>query len=304
MMGDVNGDCREDICARDASGMVCWLSDGSGFPRRIDGPPLSDADSWNKQRFWSTIKLADFNGDGLKDICVRGPSEFRCYPSTGSGFGEAVAIPDWSDAGGWGDLGNYGTMRMGDVDGDGKEDACARSNAAMVCWLSDGGSFSTSIDGPGLSDDNGWDDVKYWSTLRLADIDGDGKADICARAASGILCYLSTGTGFGEAVTGPALSNEAGWGAPQYFATIRIAAKAPLCVPRTEICGDGIDNDFDGQVDEGCQPDRADEPPDGAPGDGAQSQDTATMDGAGDIQGLDAGGTAEMEGGCGCAVAR
>ncbi|MFU8803128.1 MAG: FG-GAP-like repeat-containing protein [Bradymonadaceae bacterium] len=222
-MGDVNGDGLADICARANARMYCWLSDGEGFPTRIDGPELSNAQGFEDLMYLSTIRLADFNGDGMDDICVRTATDFRCYPSTGDGFGPAVIGPALSDASGWGRPRNYGTIRMADVSGNGRADVCARANAGIRCWLSDGDGFSTRINGPEWSNAAGWDDVKYWSTIRLADIDGDGRADICGRDADGIKCHLSTGDGFGPEIVGPALSDASGWGDESNYSTIRLA---------------------------------------------------------------------------------
>ena len=49
-----------------------------------------------------------------------------------------------------------------------------------------------------MTDARGWRDAKYASTVQLADVDGDGRADVCGRGPSGIVCALSTGKGFGK----------------------------------------------------------------------------------------------------------
>ncbi|MEZ4222828.1 MAG: FG-GAP-like repeat-containing protein [Polyangiaceae bacterium] len=233
-MGDVDGDGKDDVCARASDGVSCWLSDGQGFPTAINGPAWSDAKSWNGIQYWSTMRLADIDGDGKADLCARSASDFRCHLSTGAGFGPAIVGPAWSDKSGWNKERFYGTIRLADVNGDGKADACARSSSGFSCWLSDGTGFPTQIPGPKLSDASGWDDVKHWSTLRMADVDGDGKADVCARAASGLRCWLSDGKGFPTAIDGPELSNAKGWGAIQYYSTLRLAdldgdGKADVC---------------------------------------------------------------------------
>jgi exopolysaccharide biosynthesis protein len=222
-MGDINGDGLADLCARANAGFRCWLSDGSGFPTRIDGPDLSNAEGFQDIKYLSTIRLADFNGDGMDDVCVRTSTDFRCYPSLGDGFGPAVIGPDLADGSGWSHPRNYGTIRMADVNGDGLADVCARANAGIRCWLSDGNGFPTGIEGPAWSNAEGWDHVKYWSTIRLADIDGDGMADLCGRDAEGIKCHLSTGDGFGPTISGPNLSDASGWGNYANYSTIRLA---------------------------------------------------------------------------------
>ena len=222
-MGDVTGDGRTDICARANGGYRCWPSTGDGFAAPIQGPPMTNANGFAQQRFYNTIRLADVTGDGRDDICVRTNNDFRCYPSTGEGVGDPIIGPALSDASGWDQIAHYGTIRMGDVTGDGRADLCARGGGGIRCWPSTGDGFGASFDGPAWSNASNWDQIRYWSTIRLVDIDGDGRADICGRSATGYRCHLSTGDGFGPAHQIPALSDDNGWGRYRFYSTIRIA---------------------------------------------------------------------------------
>jgi hypothetical protein len=233
-MGDIDGDGKADLCARSSSGVWCWPSTGTGFGNPVAGPKLTDANGWGLQRYASTLRLADFTGDGKADLCARSSTEFRCYPSTGTGFGAAVLGPKLSDASGWAAPSLYGTIRMGDVNGDGKADLCARSKSGVSCWLSTGTGFGSALSGPAWSDASGWSATRYWSTIRLVDVNGDGKADLCARSASDFRCHLSTGSGFSSAIVGPKIADAGGWGAVEYYSTIRMAdidgdGRADLC---------------------------------------------------------------------------
>jgi hypothetical protein len=227
-MGDVNGDDRMDICARAASGMLCWIADGTGFPSQVAGPAWSDDAGWNTVDKWSTIRLEDIDADGMADLCGRGPAGVECARSQGTSFAAVFAGPTLSDDSGWADHDNYSTIRLGDVDADADLDLCARANARVYCWLQDGDDFSVRVDGPELSDDAGWDDPRYYTTLRLADLDGDHDADLCARSSAGISCWLSDGAAFGEAIAGPTLSDASGWDARQYVSSIRFGGVVPI----------------------------------------------------------------------------
>jgi hypothetical protein len=229
-MGDIDGDGRADLCARAAAGLLCYPSTGTGFGDAIDGPVLSDATGWDAEQYYSTIVLADFDGDGLDDACARSAAGWFCWPSLGTGFGDAVTGPALSDASGWNDRSNYGTIRMGDLDGDGRADVCARANAGIRCWLSDGAGFPTQLSGPDWDDDSGWNHPRYYTTIALVDVDADGRADLCARTSADYRCHLSLGSGFGDAIVGPALSDADGWGDYDNYSTLRLA----------DIDGDGL----------------------------------------------------------------
>jgi hypothetical protein len=233
-MADVNGDGKADICARHSAGFSCWLADGSSFAEQIDGPEWSDAKGWGETRFWSTLRLPDIDGDGKTDVCARAAAGIVCHKSTGTGFGEQIAGPELSDANGWGSEKYYATLRFADVNGDGMDDVCARHSVGFSCWLSDGNGFPTEIAGPELGDANGWGVPKHWATIRMGDVDGDGKADVCARAIAGMRCWLSDGTNLASEVVGPELSDAKGWGDVSYWSTLRLVDinadhKADVC---------------------------------------------------------------------------
>lgn len=220
-MGDINGDKKADACVRSKDGVVCWTSNGTAWDGPIAGPELSDAKGWGKPQYYSTIRIADVNGDGKDDLCARAAAGFMCWPSTGTGFGGAFAESSWSDSEGFDQPSVYGTIRVGDIDGDGDDDVCARTANGVDCLVTDGSAFTGHVAGPAWSDSNGWDAVKYWSTIRLADVNGDGKSDICARSASDLRCHFSSGASFADPVIVAHLSNAAGWDAPQYYFTLR-----------------------------------------------------------------------------------
>ncbi|NMC70482.1 MAG: VCBS repeat-containing protein [Myxococcales bacterium] len=301
-MGDIDGDGLADVCARANAAFYCWKSTGAGFSAAIEGPPLSDASGWSAEPYLTTIRLADFNGDGRDDLCARAAAGWRCYPSTGDGFAAAATTDQMSDDAGWAHPEHYGTIRMGDVNGDGRADVCARANARVYCWLSDGAGFPARIDGPELSDDGSWDEPRYFRTIRVGDADGDGRDDLCARGYARVYCWLSDGAGFPTRIDGPAWGDPQNWDEIQYYATIRFGGPPPpVCRPADEVC-DGADNDCDGEVDEGCN----------AEADAGETEDAlrhdigrleiTPLEGTGDAPGEVPVVYVYEEGGCGCAA--
>src|SRR5205823_13360672 len=93
---------------------------------------------------------------------------------------------------GWGHI-RYGkTIMFANLDGDPLHtaDVCGRGAAGIYCAVSAGqnGFINASLVQTQFSDSNGWNQAAYFGSLRLADINGDGKADICGRGALGIYC--------------------------------------------------------------------------------------------------------------------
>jgi Phosphodiester glycosidase/FG-GAP-like repeat/Putative metal-binding motif len=233
-MGDVTGDGRADLCLRQPSGVVCWAGTAHGLGKRIAGPAFGDAEGYDDVAHFSTVRLGDIDGDGRLDLCARGALGFECHRSTGNGFGDVWLLPALSDAAGFDDVNRYGTLRLGDIDGDGRTDVCARDADGVSCWRAGPSGFSQRIVGPAWSDADGWNDWKRWSTIRLADVDGDGRADLCARDGEAFRCMLSDGSGFGREVSGPKLTDADGWGERDRFGSLRMGdvdgdERADLC---------------------------------------------------------------------------
>ncbi len=220
-MGDFDADGRADVCGRAADGIRCVLSTSEGASMRIDGPALADEHGWNQRRYATTLRVGDIDGDHRDDLCARAAAGIRCWRSSGAGFSDAIAGPEWSNDGGWAQPKYYATIRLGDIDGDGRDNLCARGAAGLFCYPSTGDGFGPRIDGPAWSDARGFGNIRYWSTFRLADVDGDGLADACIRTSSDLRCHMSTGDGFtGPEIVG-ALSDDSGWADHDNYATLR-----------------------------------------------------------------------------------
>jgi hypothetical protein len=201
--GDLDGDGRSDVCARGATGLDCWRALDGRFGERIEGPRWSDASGWSAIARWATIRLADVDGDGRDDVCARGESGLSCVRSTGDGFGALVPGPALREADGWTSASTFASLRFGDVDGDGRADACAREQDRTRCWLSDGRALGGRVVlGPAI-------DPSAARTLSLGDVDADGRADLCALDPAGVRCVVSAEQLLDRAWITPAWSADA-----------------------------------------------------------------------------------------------
>jgi hypothetical protein len=195
---DVNGDGYADVCGRTATGVVCALNTKAGA-FAASSPwlttELTDAGGWGADAYASTVQLADVDGDGNADVCGRGPSGLVCATSNGT---NAFVRPhlwsfrdDFSDAAGWNAAaGYYGSVHFGDVNGDGVADVCGRNAKGVLCALSSGTAFEQAalVQPNAFTDAQGWLPDAYGVSLRVGDIDHDGRADLCGRSSAGLGC--------------------------------------------------------------------------------------------------------------------
>jgi len=230
-LGDVNGDGYADACIRRADGVYCALNTGAGgfASYSLYSDAFADAGS--------TIQLGDVNGDGKADVCGRSANGIVCATAnaTGTSFGPAApwsAGTDFSDGDGWAaSAAYYGSIRLADVNGDGYADVCGRSANGIICALNNklGGFAPASVWIADFTDALGWNTVPYGTTLQFADVNGDGKADVCGRGPAGIRCAIANaaGTGFTDAHQWSLrndFSDADGWGASAgSYGSIRLA---------------------------------------------------------------------------------
>jgi hypothetical protein len=200
MLGDVNGDGRADIVAFGNRATYVSLSTGKGFtaPTAWISAYGPAAGGWTDQNTFPRM-LGDVNGDGRADIVAFGARATYVSLSTGSRFSAPVA---WINAygtlaGGWSSYNTFPRM-LGDVNGDGKADIVAFGNNATFVSLSTGSSFAaaqTWINAFGVSA-GGWTSQDAFPRM-VADMNGDGKADVIGCHADGAYVSLSSGRRLG-----------------------------------------------------------------------------------------------------------
>lgn len=198
-LGDVDGDGRADLCGRGGAGVYCVRSNGASFfDFRLWTTVFSDGDGGDFVETWGSLRLGDVNGDGRDDVCAYRNGEIQCLTSDGSQFGPPTPwmTQGWITLLGLGSEQIAQSMMLGDVDGDGDDDLCERGVAGVYCALAEpasGAFVDPALRSQGeFSDALGWSGAdSYWGALRLGDFSGDGQADLCGRGAAGVLCLYS-----------------------------------------------------------------------------------------------------------------
>lgn len=146
--------------------------------------------------------------------------------------------PSWSD------------ILLVDINKDGLDDLCGlwgpvthtvngRVNAAFVygCVTNQGnGRFGGPFQQAHAF--NGPRDASIHTTIRGIDFNGDGRLDLCGRAANGLRCQTTTSSGFAASysLAQPTFSNANGWNQAKYYSTIDFGRQDGLLV----VCGRGV----------------------------------------------------------------
>ncbi len=198
-LGDVNGDGRQDLCGYRSGEVQCLLSDGANFG--VPSPWIST--SWETllalpaDQVGKTLMLGDVNGDEAADLCERGSAGVYCAVSNPSlGLFEHPAMrsqAEFSDGFGWsGSESSWGTLRLGDFSGEGQSDLCGRGSAGALCLYSIDGRFSArnQLLSPDFSNAAGFFPLEIAATFAMADIDGDGRSDLCAAGPTELRCAV------------------------------------------------------------------------------------------------------------------
>jgi len=221
-------------------------ADYKGDPYYFNTPGWSDGLGWTNAPYYKSIQCADVTGNGQADMLARSSAgivgAYYCK-ELGNRMIELPSGPPMADVHGWSWQQYNSTIQYADIDGDGRDELIARDSRGIVVYKL----FDPPVDlvpkglemvrpsfmtwgemprGPGWSDEGGWDQPAYYSTIQTADINGDGKAELIARGAGGIVAYsFDPNTQvWTKMPNGPkGWAPDEGWSEPDEYLTIQSA---------------------------------------------------------------------------------
>ncbi|MFB6900018.1 N-acetylmuramoyl-L-alanine amidase [Streptomyces hydrogenans] len=186
-MSFLRADGTGDAVARDKDG-VLWYYKGSGNPNTPFKARQRVGGGW--QVYDKLLGVGDMNADGRTDLIARDKTGVLwLYKNTGASpnpFATRVKV-----GGGWQTYNEL--ISTGDMTGDGRPELIARDKTGVL-WLykNTGGSpnpYATRAQVGG-----GWQ--TYNTMVGTGDLDKDGKADLIARDASGVLWFYKNTGGY------------------------------------------------------------------------------------------------------------
>ena len=208
-------------------------------------PQWGDAGGWKDADQYSTIQLADVDGDGKAELLGRSDAGLQIWrfdttlgqwrPQVDAKDNAQVLTdfasprPSAGAAGTWTQPQYYSTIQTADVDGRPGKEVLARFPDGMHVYTYvppagggiDGGTWKLLAQGGPFSDADGYGkDPSLYSTIKTADLDGKGGDELIARSSAGVVAYRWNGSGWTQLATLNSAGDDAAGQKPQFYRDI------------------------------------------------------------------------------------
>lgn len=196
-LGDIDGDGKAEMLARSSAGIEThqWnLAEKAWVPYgKQEVPDLSDHFGWDKAKYYSTIQLGDIDADGAEEMITRASVGMITYKWDKTELAwkqvSKQGDPQLSDAAHYDKPEYYSTIQLANICCTEQEELLVRSPQGMDAYVWDGSQWLLLAESSLFSDASGWNKAEYYSTIQLADIDGDRSKEMLARSSAGMEFY-------------------------------------------------------------------------------------------------------------------
>jgi len=219
---DKNG--RAELLARAGDGVYVYQLDATAGTWQETGGVLSlpDSKNYNQPQYYRTIQTGDLDGDGAPELLVRAADGVHTYKWNAGNWSEpysplALLSPAWDSPQ------NYLTIQTANLDGKAGAELLARSENGLLFYQLN--TATKGWEGPvstlGLSDAFGWNQPQYYQTIQTADLDGDKRDEVIARASDGLRVYKFTTFWEGPLAIFGLMNDGADWDQPSSYLTLQ-----------------------------------------------------------------------------------
>ncbi|MFC3173397.1 FG-GAP-like repeat-containing protein [Novosphingobium bradum] len=197
-VADINGDGYADIVGFGYAGVLVSFGSAAGTfsTAAVVVSNFGQTAGWANDNGFHR-ELADINGDGRADILGFGYAGtlVSLAKANGTFDNPFTGVADFGVNQGWANQNGF-ARTVGDVNGDGKADLVGFGYAGTLVSLGNGdGTFKPVITGlANFGVNQGWTSDNAFHRA-LADVNGDGKADLIGFGQGGTLVALSNGDG-------------------------------------------------------------------------------------------------------------
>ena len=214
LIGDFDGDGRVEMLISSPWGLALLRKDGGTFKPVVMAPNGTRFGDWllntGDNRFGP---VGDFDGDGKDEILVTSPWGIGILKLSGATLTSIMMAANGTRFGGW--LLNTADNRfspVGDLDGDRRDELIVTSPWGIGMLKLNGATMSAPMMAPNGTRFGGWLlNTSDNHVVTLADLDGDGRADIVITSPWGIGVLALSGSTLTAKMMAPNGNRFGGW---------------------------------------------------------------------------------------------
>jgi len=191
--GHITGGQKQEVCKAREGSVRCMSWQAGAKPGAEPALVLGPSTSWRdiadadwRAKYGSAFWLVDVDGDGRDELITPSSAGLNVSHSDGiEGFSPPAPLLAAKNL-------DYRAVRFGDVDNNGLPDVVAWIGGVVYVYRNNGHGFdapiAASADFPVSS---GYGEDPYLSTMQVADVNGDGCADLLFRGPADVFVALS-----------------------------------------------------------------------------------------------------------------